>query len=329
MQSTPPAAVELVSVHHRYGPAREALAGVDLQVRPGEIFGLLGPNGGGKTTLFKILSTLLVPSSGTARVCGVDVVLDPHGVRRAICVVFQAPSLDGRLGVLENLRHQGHLYGLRGRELSRRIDESLRLLGLADRASDRVDRLSGGQQRRVELAKALLHRPQVLLLDEPTTGLDPGVRLEIWELLAELRRREGLTILISTHLLEEAERCGRVAILHRGQIVALGAPAELRGSIGADVLSLRGPELEMLRKELRRRFAAEARIVDGLLRLEHPRGAELLVSLLQAPPGPIDSVSLGKPTLEDVFLHHTGMTLEQGAEADLDPGERRDRRGAA
>jgi ABC-2 type transport system ATP-binding protein len=328
MKTTIPAAVELVSLRHSYGATREALAGVDLEVRQGEIFGLLGPNGGGKTTLFKILSTLLVPSAGAARVCGVDASLDPHGVRRAICVVFQAPSLDGRLSVLENLRHQGHLYGLKGQELRGRIEDALRQLGMSERAGDRVDRLSGGQQRRVEIAKALLHRPQVLLLDEPTTGLDPGVRLEIWDLLSELRRKEGLTILISTHLLEEAERCDRVAILHHGRVVAVGAPAELRGSIGADVLHLRAPDLEGLREELRRRFDAEAKLVDGSLRLEHPRGSELLLSLLQAPFGPIDSVSLGKPTLEDVFLHHTGMTLQEGDAEDLEPGERRDRRGA-
>ena len=209
------------------------------------------------------------------------------------------------------------------------MEEALRLLGMADRSRDRVDRLSGGQQRRVEIAKALLHRPQVLLLDEPTTGLDPGVRLEIWDLLATLRRNEGLTILISTHLLEEAERCDRVAILHQGKIVAVGPPADLRSSIGADVVLLRGPDPEALREELRRRFDTDAQLVDGVVRLEHPRGAELLVSLLQTPPGPLDSVSLGKPTLEDVFLHHTGMTLQEGDDVDAEPVARRGRRGAA
>jgi ABC-2 type transport system ATP-binding protein len=317
------AAVEIAGLHHHY-TTREALKGIDLTIGEGEIFGLLGPNGGGKSTLFRILSTLLLPSEGTARICGLDVAADPHGVRSRICVVFQSPSLDGRLSVVENLRHQGHLYGLRGRGLEERIAESLARLGLAERARERVERLSGGQQRRVEIAKALLHRPRVLLLDEPTTGLDPGVRLEIWDTLSELRREERLTILLSTHLLEEAERCDRVAILHRGQIFALGAPAALRAGIGADVLVLRGPEPERLAEEVRRRTGIEPQHVDGALRIEHPHGAELLVELLGQVPDCIEAISLGKPTLEDVFLHHTGLTLQEGdavhPEADAGPG---------
>lgn len=308
MAQNTPFALELDGLRHIYS-TREALAGIDLRVAAGEIFGLLGPNGGGKTTLFKILSTLLLPSAGSARICGVDAARDPHGVRRRICVVFQSPSLDGRLSVLENLRHQGHLYGLHGAELAQRIEDSARRLGLTERLRERVERLSGGLQRRTEIAKAMLHRPQVLLLDEPTTGLDPGVRLEIWDLLLELRRETGLTILLSTHLLEEAERCDRVAILHEGRIVALGAPAELRASIGGDVIILRGGQLPSIQEEVRRRFQAEGQLVDGALRLEHPRGAEMLVSLLQDARTQIDSVSMGKPTLEDVFLHHTGVAL--------------------
>src|SRR6184192_2999746 len=191
---------------HRYGD-RSALNGISFEVHPAELFGLLGPNGSGKTTLFRILSTLMVPSAGAAQVAGLDVVREPATLRRHIGVVFQAQSVDPKLTAYENLWHQGHLYGLRGPGLKQRVGEILARVGLADRAKERLETFSGGMQRRIELAKGLLHRPAVLLLDEPTTGLDPGARRDLWQYLQMLRDEEHVTLLVTTHLMEEAERC--------------------------------------------------------------------------------------------------------------------------
>src|SRR5579872_232284 len=229
-RSSPAAAIEVEGLRHSYGE-RAALRGVSFDVRPGEIFALLGPNGSGKTTLFRILSTLMLPTGGRAVIARFDPARQPAEVRRRLGIVFQSPSADLKLTVAENLRHQGHLYGLRGAVLRERIEEMLGRVGLADRARDKVETLSGGMQRRVELAKGLMHRPDVLLLDEPTTGLDPGARLDVWQYLRELRAQERVSILVTTHLMEEAERCDRLAILNSGEIVALGTPVALRGQI--------------------------------------------------------------------------------------------------
>jgi len=291
--------VEVDGLTHRYGE-RTALDGIAFAVRSGEIFGLAGPNGGGKTTLFKILSTALTPTSGTARVAGIDVRED--AVRRRIGVVFQSPSLDVKLTVAENLLHHGHLYGLSGGGLRTRIDEELARFGLADRRGDRVEKLSGGLQRRVELAKSLLHRPEVLLLDEPSTGLDPGARRDLWDALRSLK---GVTVLLTTHLLEEAERCDRLAILHKGRIAALGEPLALRGEIGGDVVSVRTRDPKQLAASLREKLGEEPQIVDGTVRLSKERGHEFVVRLVEAFPGLIESVTVAKPSLEDVFLAKT------------------------
>jgi ABC-2 type transport system ATP-binding protein len=291
--------VEIDGLTHRYGE-RLALDGVTFSVRKGEVFGLLGPNGGGKTTLFKILSTALRPTSGSARIEGVDVRDD--AVRRRIGVVFQAPSLDQKLTVAENLLHQGHLYGLRGSALRLRIDEELGRFKLSDRARDRVEKLSGGLQRRVELAKSLLHRPEVLLLDEPSTGLDPGARRDLWDALRSLK---GVTVLLTTHLLEEAERCDRLAILHKGKLVALGAPLDLRGEIGGDVVTVRAKDAEALAAAIREKLGETATVVQGAVRLARERGHELVGRLVETFPGLVESVTVAKPSLEDVFLTKT------------------------
>lgn len=269
-------------------------------VASGEVFGLLGPNGGGKTTLFRILSTALDPTSGTARVGGVDV--RDAAVRRKIGVVFQSPALDKKLTVSENLLHHGHLYGVGGRALRDRIGEMLGRFGLADRAGDRVETLSGGLQRRVEIAKGLLPRPEVLLLDEPSTGLDPGARRDLWE---QLRGLEGVTVLLTTHLLEEAEKCGRLGILHRGKLVALGAPHALRSEIGGDVVTVRSADPAALAEGIRARFGVEPQIVDGTVRLSRERGHELVGPIAEAFPGRVESVTVAKPSLEDVFHART------------------------
>jgi len=300
--------VETCDLTHDYG-ARRALDGVTLHVRESSLFALLGPNGGGKTTLFRILTTLLRPAAGGASIAGYDVVRQRDEVRRHIGVVFQKPSLDGKLSVLENLTHQGHLYGLLGPELRARCDELLARFGLTDRARERVEKLSGGMQRRVEVAKSLLHRPSLLILDEPTTGLDPGARASLLDYLQELRTRDGVTCLLTTHLMDEAERCDEVAILDRGKLVAVGPPAELKSTIGGDVLTVSAHEPAVLAEKARQRFSVDARLVDGVLHIERDRGHELVPLLIEAFPGEIDSVRVGRPTLDDVFLHLTGHRL--------------------
>ncbi|MBA4018853.1 MAG: ABC transporter ATP-binding protein [Pirellula sp.] len=302
---TTPAAVEIAQVTHRYG-TRTALDGVEFTVASGEIFALLGPNGGGKTTLFRLLSTLIPLQAGAIRLLGFDVARDTHAARRSMGVVFQAPSLDKKLTVTENLIHQGHLYGLSGHALRERVDEMLARLRLSDRRDDRVETLSGGLRRRVELAKGMLHEPRVLVLDEPSTGLDPGARSDLWEYLRLIRKEQGVTILLTTHLLEEAEKADRLAILDRGKLVALDTPDNLRATVGGDTLSLESDEPEALVAGIRERFGWEARRFDDVVRLEQPEGHRLVAQLVEAFPGRIKAITLGKPTLEDVFIARTG-----------------------
>ena len=298
-------AIEVEGLVHEYG-RRRALNGVSFAVAPGEIFGLLGPNGGGKTTLFRVLITLMAPTRGRASVLCSDCVRDAMEVRRKIGVVFQSPSLDGKLTVAENLRHQGRLYGLSGADLGARIASGLDRVRLADRAHERVERLSGGLRRRVELAKGLLHTPKVLLMDEPTSGLDPGARRDLWLYLTALRETDGVTALVTTHLMEEAERCDRVAILDQGALVALGTPAELKAKIGGDIISVGSRDPETLKQALAERFEIDAAIVDDAVRFERADGSTFLPRLMETLPDLIESVSLRKPTLEDVFIAKTG-----------------------
>jgi len=295
---------------HRYGE-RLALEDVTLQVRAGELFALLGPNGGGKTTLFRILATLMRPTSGRVRLFGDDVLAHPERVRWHLGIVFQSPSVDGKLTVWENLRHQGHLYGLWGLTLRRRIEAVLERLDLRDRAREPVERLSGGLRRRVEIAKALLHDPPLLLLDEPTAGLDVRARLDLWAYLRALREQRSLTIVFTTHYLDEGEPCDRVAILDRGRLVALDAPDALKAELGGDVIFIESHEPESLRAEIRARWGIEATLIDGALCLRHERGHEFLARLVEAFPGRILSFMVRRPTLEDVFIHRTGHRFEE------------------
>ncbi len=315
-----PAVIVVDNIRHRYD-GRVALDGVSFQVRSAELFGLLGPNGSGKTTLFRILSTLMLPSEGRALIQGRDAAKDPNGLRRQIGVVFQAQSVDVKLSAAENLRHQGHLYGLRGAALRGRIQEMLGRVGLADRAHERVETFSGGMQRRVELAKGLLHHPSVLLLDEPTTGLDPGARRDLWQYLRILRDEEHVTVIVTTHLMEEAERCDRLAILNQGKVVALGTPAELKHEIGGDVILLEADDPESLAQRIRARFGVEAAVLAGKVRIERENGHRFITDVVEAFPGEIQSVSVSKPTLEDVFIHRTGHRF--WTEANGEPGKAR------
>lgn len=298
------AAVIVEGLSHSYGE-RIALDGVSFEVARGECFGLLGPNGGGKTTLFRILSTLMRPSGGRARILGHEEVAE---VRRHIGVVFQSPSLDRKLNVMENLVHQGHLYGLVGGELQARIGEMLARVGMQDRAGDRVETLSGGQRRRVEIAKGLLHRPEVLLMDEPSTGLDPGARRDLRELLRTLT---GVTVMLTTHLMDEADACDRIAILHLGKLVAIDSPAALKAKIGGDVVTVGTDDADRLAREVRERFGVEGRVLDGTLHVERERGHEFAAALMEAFPGRVTSVTVARPSLEDVFIRQTGHRLNE------------------
>lgn len=306
--------IEVRDLKRSYGE-RLALGGVSFDVQAGEIFGFLGPNGGGKTTLLRILSTLLPPSSGSAKVFDIDVVRDPNAVRQRIGVVFQSQHVDGKLTAAENLRHHGHLYGLRGGGLQERIRQSLTRFGLLDREKDLVGTFSGGLRRRLELAKGLLHRPGLLLLDEPTTGLDPGARRDLWDYVAGLRGQDNLTVVLSTHLLDEAERCDRLAILHQGQIVSVGSPDALRSEIGGEVILVETRDPDRMLPQLKQRFSVDAAVVGGKVRFEHPRGHEFVPHLVEAFPGEIQSAMVSKPTLEDVFLHRTGHQFWEAASA--------------
>jgi ABC-2 type transport system ATP-binding protein len=298
-------AISVSALRHHYGE-REALCGIDFQVGESEIFGLLGPNGGGKTTLFRILATLLPLQEGQASVLGCDVATRPDDVRRLIGVTFQTPSLDPKLTVGENLKYQGALYGLSGRPLRERIDELLARLGLSDRRRDIADTLSGGLKRRVEIAKSMLHSPRVLLLDEPSTGLDPGARHDLWRYLTQLRQESGVTVLVTTHIMEEADHCDRLGILDRGNLVALGSPDQLRAEIGGDCITLESDNLDGLPEQIRERFGCEAQRIGDALRIERENGHEFVRDLVAAFPDQIKTISLGKPTLEDVFIQRTG-----------------------
>jgi ABC-2 type transport system ATP-binding protein len=311
---------------HRY-ENRTALNGVSFDVRPAELFGLLGPNGSGKTTLFRILSTLMVPTSGSAMIAGLDAVRDAGALRRHIGVVFQAQSVDIKLTAYENLWHQGHLYGLRGSDLKTRIEEILTRVGLLDRRDDRVETFSGGMQRRIELAKGLLHHPEVLLLDEPTTGLDPGARRDLWQYLQILRDQERVSVIVTTHLMEEAERCDRLAILNEGNLVALGTPEALTREIGGDVILLEAGDPQSLADRIRNKFQVDATVMDKHVRLEIENGHRFVPEVVEAFPGEIKSLSMSKPTLEDVFIHRTGHRFwTEDAEAAPEAGKKKSKK---
>src|SRR5580704_2331495 len=308
-------AFEVADLSFSYGD-RPALSTVEFTIARGEIFGFLGPNGGGKSTLFRLLSTLTPIQSGNARILGCDLRGATQALRRRIGVVFQSPSLDGKLTVAENLAIHGNLYGMRGARLRERTRTMLERLDVNDRADDLAETLSGGLRRRVELAKALLHEPELLLLDEPSTGLDPAARREFFALLTRLRESDGVTIVLTTHYMEEAERCDRIGILDQGRLVAIAPPGELKQQVGGDVMVISTPAPEALAQKIALKLQVRAALVDGTLRIERPRGHELVARLVDEFGGEIESVTFGRPTLEDVFVHLTGHRFVTRATAE-------------
>ena len=302
--------VTLTNIRHRYGD-HQALDGVGFNVASGQCFGLLGPNGSGKTTLFRILSTLLVPTEGHATICGHDVLTAQARVRQHIGVIFQSPGLDLHLTVKENLRHAGHLYGLGGKDLNRDIDEALTKLDVVDRSGDLVKSLSGGLRRRVELAKCLLHHPSLLILDEPSTGLDPRARKDLWTHLQALRSETGMSILVTTHLMREAEGCDHLAILDHGRLVVCDTPQALKQRIGGDCVIVEADSPHDLCGNIADQIDEKPVEVNGTVRIETDRGPALVAEVVDRFGSQINSITLGKPTLEDVFIHETGHKFDE------------------
>jgi len=313
-------AVSCQGVTYTYGD-RRALDAVSFEVTEGEIFGVLGPNGSGKTTLFRLLSTLVPVAAGfgTIRLAGHLYPEEGALARRRLGVVFQSPSLDKKLTVQENIDAHGHLYGLRGAELAARVDALLERFSLGSRRRDLVETLSGGLQRRVEVAKSLVPRPAVLILDEPSTGLDPSARRELWEYLRALRQTEKLTILMTTHFLDEAEWCDRLLILDEGKRVALDTPEALKRQVGGSVLTLQCENAETLRDSLRRELSIESDVRGNFLDLPIPNGDEaerdLLNHVLRRFRRQIVGLTLAPPSLENVFTRLTGRAFVTGGEA--------------
>lgn len=299
------------SLSYSYGE-RRALDDVTFDVAPGEFTSILGPNGGGKTTLFRIIATLATPNAGSLSVFGDDVVKSRARVRHHLGVVFQAPALDVKLTVRENLLHHGHLHGLSGKPLRQQINHALERLELADRRQDLVDTLSGGLKRRVELAKVMLTQPRLLLLDEPTTGLDPIARESFWQLIRLLREETQAAVLFTTHILEEAEDSGRVIILDRGRVVADGAPEELRAQISGQIVRFRARELEALARRIREQFSLTTEIEGDCVRVVVTDGGEFAARAAQMLGDAVDSLEIARPTLYDVFRQRTGHAFTNG-----------------
>jgi ABC-2 type transport system ATP-binding protein len=301
--------LRLEQLTRRFGE-RVAVDGLTLDIGRGEVFGFLGPNGAGKSTTFHLLTGLIAPDGGRVLVEGKVAPPTDGRIRRRLGVVFQEPSLDDKLTALENLRLGAGLYGLSGRRAAERIDAMLALVDLRERAREPVEHFSGGMKRRLELARVLLHDPEILIMDEPSRGIDAPTQRRIWEQLLELRRRRQMTILLTTHQPDEAEYCDRLAVLDHGRVIACDSPERLRDRVGGDVITLEGDAPESLADDVRAKFALEPRVVDGRVVIEAPRGHELIPRLVeQLPPGRLRAVGMRRPTLADVFVHLTGRGL--------------------
>ncbi|WP_019631329.1 ATP-binding cassette domain-containing protein [Actinomadura atramentaria] len=306
-------AIRAAGLRKRY-PGVTAVDGVDLCVAPGESFGFLGPNGAGKSTTIAMLTTLAVPTAGRVEIAGHDTRTDPVAARRSIGLIFQESTLDGELTAAENLRFHADLYDVPVERVPARVAETLALVGLTDCRDRLVRTLSGGMRRRLEIARALLHRPRVLFMDEPTIGLDPRTRADVWRYLRLVREREAVTLFLTTHYLDEAEQCDRVAILHGGRIVAQGSPAELKSVLGADRVELRTGDDAAAARVLRERFGAAVAEGPGGLAFRAPDSARVLPRLFAELDVPVFEARVTPPSLDDVFLHHTGHRIRDDTE---------------
>jgi ABC-2 type transport system ATP-binding protein len=329
-RATPPAApgagegAPVVEVEHlvkRYGTGEKAVTAVQdvsFAVQPGEVFGFLGPNGAGKTTTISVLCTLLKLSGGAVRVAGYDVVRQAADVRRSIGLIFQDPTLDVQLTAQENLDFHAFAYDVPPADARERGEHLLKLLELWERRGDLVKTFSGGMKRRLEIARGLLHRPRVLFLDEPTQGLDPQTRALIWRYLLGLRESDGITLFMTTHYMDEAEYCDRIAIIDHGQIVALDTPNQLKAMVGGDVVSVRTDDNDLATRELRERWGLEAQVYGPELRLEVPRGDEFVPALVRGITPRVEAIGIHRPTLDDVFVKLTGRAIREQESSDLD-----------
>jgi ABC-2 type transport system ATP-binding protein len=321
MGDTAGPAIRVDNLRKQFGDF-EAVKGVSFEVGAAEVFGFLGPNGAGKSTTINMLCTLLKPTSGEAQVAGHDVVTERDDVRRNIGLVFQDPTLDGYLTAEQNLKLHAELYGVPNDLVKPRMEQVLRMVGLLDRKDGQVMMFSGGMRRRLEIARGLMHSPRVLFLDEPTIGLDPQTRRSIWTYIRELQEREEITIFMTTHYMDEAEWCDRIAIMDKGEIVALDTPATLKAGVGADRVTIETDDNDAAITAIKQQFGIEARISEGNVSFGVERGEQFVPRLFQELDVPILGVSVSRPTLDDVFMSYTGSTIR---DAEEDPSKHRNR----
>ena len=306
--AAPASAVSVKGLAKRYGEV-EAVRGIDFEVARSEVFGFLGPNGAGKSTTINMLCTLVRPTGGSALVAGHDVVAERDAVRRNIGLVFQDTTLDSYLTAEQNLRLHAELYGVPRETVGPRMRQVLEIVGLWERRKSLVGTFSGGMKRRLEIARGLLHSPRVLFLDEPTVGLDPQTRSSIWGYIRELKRSEDITIFLTTHYMDEAEYCDRIAIMDQGQIIVLDSPAALKASVGQDRVQIATRDDDAAIAALRERFDIEARVSEGSVTFGVPAGEQFVPRLFAELGQPITSVSVSRPSLDDVFMSYTGTTI--------------------
>ncbi|MFO0743054.1 MAG: ATP-binding cassette domain-containing protein [Labilithrix sp.] len=317
--------IRVRGLEKKYGDVH-AVRGIDLDVERGEVFGFLGPNGAGKSTTIKILCTLSSPTAGTAAVAGHDVVTARDEVRGQIGLVFQETTLDDYLSAYRNLLFHGELYDVPARELPRRIEETMRMVGLWERKDSPVATFSGGMKRRLEIARGLVHAPKILFLDEPTIGLDPQTRASIWGYIRDLRKDHDITIFLTTHYMDEAENCDRIAIMDAGKIACVDTPVKLKASVGKDQVRLATRDDEAALASLKAKFGIDARVGDGHVLFGVDAGEEFLPRLITELGVPVLSVSVARPSLDDVFLHFTGRAMRD-AEAPAPSAVPREMRG--
>jgi ABC-2 type transport system ATP-binding protein len=306
-------AISVRDLAKTFGEIR-AVRGVNFEVAMGEVFGFLGPNGAGKTTTINMLCTLAKPTSGEASVAGHDVVTERDDVRRNIGLVFQDPTLDGYLTAAQNLKLHAELYGVQSDLVQPRMRQVMEMVGLWDRKDSVVGTFSGGMRRRLEIARGLMHSPRVLFLDEPTIGLDPQTRRSIWTYIRELKEREEITIFMTTHYMDEAEWCGRIAIMDHGEVVALDSPAALKAGVGTDRVTIHTDDNDKAIEAIERQFGVEAKLSEGAVAFGVPAGEEFVPRLFAEFEMPIRSVSVSRPTLDDVFMSYTGTTIRDAEE---------------